>query len=166
MSIILFISPSYLKQKTLINGVTDSDKIAYLIQTTQEIKIQELLGTNLYNRLQDGFENNNLMDSEKLLINSYINPCLVHYSCSEYLRIGAYNVANAGITKHQPEGTTAVSKNEVDSIVQNERDKGIYFADKLLKFLCENVNDYPLFRSSNNFIKSIQTTNFSGGIFL
>ena len=48
----LFISVNDMKKKSIINGMTDDDKILQFIELAQDTYIHQFLGTNLYNKIQ------------------------------------------------------------------------------------------------------------------
>ena len=48
----LFISPEDLVKRTAINGNVDRDQMIQFIKIAQDIHVQAILGTALYNRLK------------------------------------------------------------------------------------------------------------------
>ena len=74
----LFVSPKYIKRKSIIDGDVDADKIVQFIETAQDIHIQNYLGTNLYKKLQSLIIAGTINDvgnaDYKLLLDDYIKP--------------------------------------------------------------------------------------------
>ena len=80
----LFISPKYVKRKSIIDGELDADKLIQFIETAQDIHIQNYLGTNLYKKLQLLIVNNTINDAGnadyKVLLEDFIKPMLAWYA--------------------------------------------------------------------------------------
>jgi len=57
---VLFISETKLKENTAITENTDSSELRFCIQQAQQIFLQESLGTNLYQKLQDVVDNGDI----------------------------------------------------------------------------------------------------------
>ena len=49
----LFITLNDLKRKSIISGNTDDDKLIQFVEVAQDLHIQNYLGGNLYDKLQD-----------------------------------------------------------------------------------------------------------------
>lgn len=80
---ILFISVDTIKERTGLHFNTDEKLVNPEILTAQDMYILPALGTALYERLQDGIQNNNLTATESNLLDIYIAPTLVYYVMSE-----------------------------------------------------------------------------------
>lgn len=167
MEIQLFASPIDVLQRTPIDGNVDSDKLNNVISKTQDTQVQDVLGTDLYRRLQEGIKNEDLNDNEKLLINDYIIDMLVHWTACEFIRVGTYNISNAGIVKNQPQDTIAASRNEIADLAQNMRDYGNRYKQRLVDYLCYNSNLYTEYSTNTGSdIHPSKKVDYSGGWFL
>jgi hypothetical protein len=72
---------------------------------------------------------------------------LIHYAMMQYLPFAAYQIKNGGISKHTSENAESVTKDEVDYLVQKERNFAEYYTRRFI--------DYMSFNTS--FIKQIIT---------
>ena len=61
MAVALFISRTDLVRNSILDGNVDTDKFIQFIKLGQEIDIQNLLGTDLYNRISDDITNDTLI---------------------------------------------------------------------------------------------------------
>ena len=67
----LWAKPLTLKKNSVLNGDIDDDKLSYIIKNSQVIHIQNYLGTDLYEALQERSIGNTLTaDDSKLIDNN------------------------------------------------------------------------------------------------
>ena len=150
MATALFISRTDLVKNTILDGNVDTDKFIQFIKIAQEIHIQNYLGTDLYNKISADIIASNLSGAYLTLVNSYIQPMLIHYAMADYLPFAAYQVKNGGVFKHTSENAESVEKNEIDYLVNKERDFAEYYTRRLIDFITFNINSYPEYNTNNN----------------
>lgn len=75
----LLISVENVKKLGLINDNVNDKLIAVAIRRTQDLKIQEVIGQNLYQVLMNKVASNNISGNYATLMNEYIAPCMVSY---------------------------------------------------------------------------------------
>ena len=150
MATALFISRTDLVKNTILDGNVDTDKFIQFIKIAQEIHIQNYLRTDLYNKISADIIASNLSGAYLTLVNSYIQPMLIHYAMADYLPFAAYQVKNGGVFKHTSENAESVEKNEIDYLVNKERDFAEYYTRRLIDFITFNINSYPEYNTNNN----------------
>ena len=143
MATALFIDSETLKRNTIINGSTDPDKFMQFIKIAQNIHIQNLLGTDLYERLQAGIIADDLTADESTLIDDYVQDCLIHYASAEYLPFSAFQINNGGVYKHTSENAQTTTSDDIDKLAKAERSYAEYYAKRLVAYLCNNSSTYP-----------------------
>ena len=131
----LFISPEDLVKRTAINGNVDRDQMIQFIKIAQDIHVQALLGTALYNRLKTDVLNNTLSGNYETLLEDYVQDVLVHYSMTEILPFLAYKVSNGGVFKKQSENSEGIEKSELEYLIQRERDIAEHYGRRLVSYL-------------------------------
>ena len=167
MATALFISTADIKKNTILNGNVDEDKFLHVIKISQEIHIQNYLGTKLYDRLQAGMIAADLTPDEDTLLDDYIKDALIHWSMAEYLPFAPYQVQDGGVFRHFSENSNNTDKEEIDSLVQKERDWAEYFTKRMVDYLCANESLYPEFSTNvENDIRPDKTVNYTGGWYL
>lgn len=129
--------------RTSLSGNIDMDKITPFIKTAQDIHIQGLLGTKLYEKILGDIEEDDLSTAYESFVLEYVKPVLIHYAVADFLAFHAYSVENGGIYKHSSDTGEIVSKSEVDRLVQKQRDIGDHYRDFLTKHLTLNNDLYP-----------------------
>ena len=131
----LFISPDDLVKRTAINGNVDRDQMVQFIKIAQDLHIQALLGTALYNKLKTDVLNDTLTGNYETLMTDYVQDVLVHYAMVEILPFLAYKVSNGGIFKKQSENSEGIEKSELEYLIQKERDTAEHYGRRLVSDL-------------------------------
>jgi hypothetical protein len=167
MAYALLISTEDIKRFTISNGNLDADDFIEYIKISQDITIQNYLGTKLYEKLQTLILNNDINDAEfvdyKNLLVTYIKPMLIHWAMVYYLPFAAYTLSNKGLFKHNSENATNVDKAEVDFLVEKERDIAESYTQRFIDFMCFNQTTYPEYYLNSNGDVNPDTQNYYGG---
>lgn len=145
MSKALFITRKQLSEKTSLNGNIDPDKLLQYIEIAQDINIQTLLGTQLYNRLQAGVLANDLTSDETSLLDNYVANVLIHYANVEFLHYAGFEIANGGVFRHNSENSSVATTDEIDRLIEKERSTAKFYENRMIDYLCANNTLYPLY---------------------
>ena len=145
----LFITRNDIIKTTPLGGAVDADALLPFVRTAQEKYLLNLIGTVLYNRLQDDITSGTGFSGRySELMTEYIKPTLIWYACVEYIPFASVQFKTAGAVKHQSEQSTAPSKNELDYLSQKSMDNAEYYATRLQDFLIAYSNELPEFLES------------------
>ena len=139
MSKALFVTRHDISVFTAANGNVDNDKLLPRILIAQDIHIQNYLGTDLYNKIQADIVGSSLVDPYLSLLNDYIKPMLLHWSMVEYLPYAGVNIANGGIYTKNPENSTALSKEHVDSLIERSRTTAQFYTNRFIDYMQNNA---------------------------
>ena len=150
MATALFIKREDLVRSTALGGNVDTDKFIQWIKVAQEIHIQNYLGTDLYNKISSDIIASTLSGNYLSLVNTYIQPMLIHFAMMEYLPFAAYTIANGGVFKHNSENSTSVEKGEVDFLVEKERKIAEYYTQRFVDYMSFNQDLFPEYNSNTN----------------
>jgi hypothetical protein len=150
MATALFIKPIDIKRNTIIDGNVDVDKFIQFIKIAQQIHVRNYLGSDLYNKISDDIIADTLTGNYLSLVNTYIQPMLIHFAMVDYLPFAAYQVKNGGVFKHSSENSETVSKNEVDYLVNKEREFAEYYTRRFIDYMANNQNLFPEYTSNSN----------------
>jgi hypothetical protein len=164
----LFISVDDLKKKSIIDGNVDSDKILQFVEVAQDTHVQNYLGGTLYKKLQSLIVAGTISDvgneDYSTLLVDYIKPMLIWYSQATYLPFSLFQLKNGGLYKHQSENSDAVSKGELDYIIQRTRDNAEFYTKRFLDYMCENSSLYPEYiNNDTGEMYPDKDVNYSGG---
>lgn len=165
MATALFINRTDLVKNSILDGNVDTDKFIQFIKVAQQIDIQNLLGTDLYNKISADIIAGNLSGNYLSLVNTYVQPTLIWFAQMNYIPFAAYQIKNGGVFKHSSETAQNVDKNEVDYLVAKAREYANYYSTRLVDYLCFNDNLFPEYNSNSDEDISPDTdTTFKGWV--
>jgi hypothetical protein len=151
MATALFIKRADLVKNTALNGSVDTDKFIQFIHIAQEIHVRNYMGTDLYDKISADIIAGSLAGDYLALINDYIQPMLIHYAMAEYLPFAAYTIANGGVYKHNSENSSIASKEEVDLLINRERDYAEYYTQRFIDYMSFNADSkFPEYYTNSN----------------
>lgn len=146
----LLISRKDIVKFTALNGNVDTDKFIQFVKIAQDIHIQNYLGTDLLNKIEADIIASSLSGSYLSLVTDYVKPMLIHWAMVEYLPFAAYTLANKGVFKHSSENATNVDKNEIDFLIEKERNLAQYYTDRFISYMSFNNDSFPEYNSNSN----------------
>ena len=146
----LFITREDIVKFTALSGNIDVDKYTQFIKIAQDIHIQNYLGTKLFNKINDAIVAGTLANPYLALLKDYIKPMVIHFAMVEYLPFAAYTIANKGVFKHNSENSTNVEKNEVDFLIEKERDIAQHYTTRFVDYMSYNQVLYPEYNTNSN----------------
>tara|TARA_R110002020_G_scaffold257103_2_gene470731 strand:+ start:89 stop:589 length:501 start_codon:yes stop_codon:yes gene_type:complete len=165
MAEILLINTADLKKHSSLSGDTDDDKIKQFIKIAQDVHVEPYLGTDLFDRLKNGVDNDDLTVNENALINNYVKWMTIHFSLVEVLGHIGYSVSNNGVSKRINENSEGVDKSEVDSLIERHRQIALSYTRKFISYMCYNDNLFPEYDSNTNEdINPSKDANFHGWV--
>jgi hypothetical protein len=151
MSKVLFIQRKDLVTFTSANGNIDTDKLLPYVDMSQSIEVQRLLGTKLYDKLKADITGGTLTGNYLTLVDTYIKPILIHYAMMYALPYLSVTISNGGVYRNNPENATALNSDEINTLVEKERDTAQYFSQRMIDFLNFNAgSQFPEYYTNNN----------------
>jgi len=144
----LFISRTDLVKNSILDGNVDTDKFIQFIKISQEIHIQNYLGSKLYDKISADIIAGTLTGDYLSLVTDYLQPMLIHYAMMDYLPFAAYQIKNGGVFKHNSENSETVSKDEIDFLTKKQRDFAEYYTRRFIDYICFNSNKFPEYNNN------------------
>jgi hypothetical protein len=148
----LFITTEDIKRYSVLSGNVDPDKFIYMVEISQDTEVQNYLGTQLLEKLQDlilagtiGLPAN---AAYKTLLETYVKPMTIYWALVCYMPFAAYTVANGGVYKHTSESSETVSKDEVDYLVEKYRDIAQFYTNNFISYMVYNQTTYPEYNAN------------------
>lgn len=145
---VLLVTKDDIYKYSQLNGNVDVDKISPFVKVAQDIEIQDVLGTNLYQKILQGVIDDNLSGNYLVLLNQYIQPMLIHYAMADFLQFHGYEISNAGILRNAPENTQLPDKNEIDTIVSRQRKIAETYRHRIVSYLTYYPQYFPEYTSN------------------
>ena len=151
----LFISRNDLVKNTIIDGSVDTDKLLPFIKISQQMHIQNYLGSELYNKISALITAGTLTDADNpdyfLLVNEYVQPMLIMFSMVDYMPFSNYAVKQGGTYRHRSENAELPSKVEIDFLVQKYRDFADFYTRRFIDYMNYNASTkFPEYYSNSN----------------
>jgi len=164
----LLITRNDIIKNTPLGGAIDADALLPFIRTAQEKYILNILGTVLYNKLQDDIEaQTSFTGIYEELVTDYVKPTLIWYGCVEYIPFSAVQFKSNGAVKQQSETGISPSKTEVDYLLNKALSNAEYYSTRLQDFLIAYSSQIPQFLESvgnSTQIYPDQSNQYFGGI--
>jgi hypothetical protein len=164
----LFITRNDIIKNTPLQGAIDADALLPFVRTAQDKYLLNLLGTVLFNKLQDDIEaQTSFTGRYNQLMVDYVKPTLIWYSCVEYIPFSAITFKSNGAVKHISETSTSPSKVEVDYLLQKALNNADYYSTRLQDFLIAYADEIPEYYESvgnSTQVYPDQSTQYFGGI--
>ena len=148
---VLFINRDDLVKNTMIDGNVQADKLLQFVKISQQIHIQNYLGTKLYEKISTLINTNAISGTvyETLLV-TYIQPMLIHYAMMDFIPFASYQIKQGGIFKHISENAETISRTEIEMLVNKEREIAQYYTRRFQEFMDFNQSTYPEYTSNTN----------------
>lgn len=146
----LLISNTDLSAYTSLNANVDVDKIIQFVKIAQDIWVQQYTGSNLLDKIKADIVAGTLSGNYLTLTNTYLKPMLIHFTMVEFLPFHAYTIANKGIYKHQSENANVVEKNEVDWLVEKEKNIALNYAQRFIDYMFVNQANFPEYNNNTS----------------
>lgn len=150
MSKVYLISEQTLKSETIMNDNVGNEYIGPAIETSQDIYLQQLIGTELLEKLYNSVSNNSISNDYKTLLDDYITNYLKYKVLAEITIPLAYKYRNSGIV--QTTGDHYNQSGLKDAVlVQNHYEaRATFYAERMTKYLCANSDKFPEYRSTRD----------------
>lgn len=144
MTTVQLISEAKIREFTDMNNNVDSKLISNAIREAQDIELQRLLGTLLYNKILSEVQSNTLAGAYKTLVDDWIQNFLLYatyYITLEYIYMRPRN--NGLLTPTGGDNSESVDRQMFNVKRQSVQNKREFYAEKLTDYLIENQNSYP-----------------------
>jgi hypothetical protein len=150
----LFITRQDLVTFTSANGNLDPDKFLPYIRIAQDIHMQNYLGTDLYEKIEALITAGTLtlVDNPNYfnLVKDYCKDMLIYWAMVEYLPYAGINITNSGIFSTQPENSTVLDKDRIDSLIEKARDTAQHYTRRFIDYMNFNQSTFPEYTSNSN----------------
>jgi hypothetical protein len=170
MAYALFITRNDIIKNSPLQGAIDADALLPFMRTAQDKYLKNLLGTVLFDYLQDRITANTVSTLSiyyQDLLNDYIKNTLIWYGCVEYIPFSSVQFKSNGAVKQQSEQAVAPSKSEIDYLLNKALNNADYYALRLQNYLVAYSNNIPQYLESvgnQTQIYPDQTNQYFGGI--
>jgi len=172
---VLFISEEYIKEQSAILDNVESGFLYSHILESQNIHIQNIVGTKLYDALVADYDVTGgtfQTTIYKTLIDNYIQPTLMYYTLYECMYDLYMKFTNKGVVTQTSDNSATVEINMLEKRRIDFHNKAEFYAERLMNYLLDNQDTYTLFRdwtdsnSPHSTMSPEYDTNYFGGLYL
>lgn len=170
MNEVYIISASTLKSNTPINLNVDNEILKMSILDAQNIHIQSLLGSELYEKILTLISTDTISDPVnsvyKTLLDDYLIPATIHwsmYECTPYIR---YKFMNKTVGGEDSDNSSISTLDELKYLQNELKQKSEFYGERVIDFVSEHCNELPEY--NDNDANDVQPKNnaFDTGLFL
>lgn len=168
---IYLISEDTIKSESYINDNLDSSLLLPSIQSAQDMHLQPLIGTNLYKKLMDLVDKDEINQESnqhyKYLLDKYIRPFLL-YAVQMDIQIPlAFKMRNAGIVQSNNEYVNNSYLTDVQSLKTYYEQKMNFYGIRISDWLQANSNYIPEYNTRTDCSEMMSDSNaYNSGILL
>lgn len=167
---VLFVSIDNIKDETPIQMNVDDDRIRPFIIQAQEVNVQRILGTKLFNRIRDDIMFNTLRGDYRDLLNDYIKPVVVQYTLYYALPFISMQITNKSIGRGSADWFNESSLEDLKYLRNASKDYAEYYEQRLIQYLACGGEGYNKFielkENKGSDIKPTNRNGFFSGIYV
>jgi hypothetical protein len=148
----IFIDDEYLKTYSPLGKSIDVDEIYPFVENSQDIYIQDVLGTPLYIDLTYKLFTGVTYSSMESQLVDICSKSLCYWTVYMALPHLYLRIRNAGVVKSQSENTQNSDLNELKYLKEEMKNLATFWNQRVVSFLCDNSTSFPLYNAASNDI--------------
>lgn len=145
----LLVSQAYLKDQSLISDNVDFKIITPVIRVVQDIEIQQLLGTNLYDKILTDVAGNVLSGNYKTLVDDYVLPAMVYYIQARIPYALHVRFVNKGLVTKTSTDSQPVSENMFNKVIDEYKNTAQALGTIMVNYIRANTSLFPEYSTNN-----------------
>lgn len=169
MSKILFYSENVLRNFTVLSDNIDPKVIRPNLRKAMDKYIQPVLGTNLYNTLEENIETtsgNMSANNYKTLMDNYILLALKEWTMYEMRYDISVKWRNKGMMTQSSDNSEVLTLNDMERIGNKYKDDAEWYTQRLINYLVNNSSLFPEYDNNSDDQIPSQRQNYSHGWYL
>jgi len=138
-----FIDVDTIKNNSIIDQNIDDKLIEFSIDKAQEIKILEIVGSELYNTLSTKILNNTISGYYQTLLDIYISKALIEWTVFYLYTDGAYRFTNKSVVKRTNDNSMNVEDSTIRDLKRQQKSIAEFYSNRIVEFLNNNQSQFP-----------------------
>jgi hypothetical protein len=168
---VYFITTSYIKRyySGYLDQNIDDDSLNSFILMAQNIRIQQVLGYNLYIKLIDDINATNSPQGAQyvFLMNNFIQPATALWSIYEAAPSLGFKITNKAVSQKSSEYGQPSSRQDIEYIRQQLSNNAQFYSQRIREYITNNPNDFPeYFQVTGVNRLRAKRNNYFAGLFL
>lgn len=170
MTNILLISEDFIKTNSGLNENVWGSYLTPAIREAQDMRLQSVIGTNLYKSILSQIDTDTLQPQYKTLLDDYIQVFLMYQTISDLVPIIGVKLTNLGVVVSNDEHLTNLTQSERDLVQNYYVERADFYCRRLQEYLLANRDKYPELQECDcdtmkaNLYSSASTTLWLGGL--
>lgn len=161
----LYISTSKLKRDTALGSTVDDNILMPYIKIAQDRWILSALGTDLDEKIKADIDAGSaLAGSYKVLVEEFLQPCLVQMAFVEVAYVVRLRFANNSVTIANSEQGGAASTADIQKVVERADEIGMFYRERMIDYICNNTANLPEYSTNTGADLSPSKNNYFGGL--
>lgn len=139
----LLVSYEAIKARTSVHSNIDPKLIYPDIKASQDIYIEPLLGSKLFDKIQSDSNDGSITGVYKTLLDDYIVDVLMNHTLAELVLTLGYQFFNKGVIRITSDNTEVPTLEDLNIISKRFRQRAEMYANRCMLYLKEHYNLYP-----------------------
>ena len=166
MTNILLISEDFIKTNSGLNDNVWGSYLTPAIREAQDIKLQQILGTSLYqsllDKVADGTIKNIDFKAYKTLLDEYVQIYLMYQTISDLVPFIGVKLTNLGVVISNDEHLTNLSQSERELVQTYYEQRAEFYGKRLQEFLKDNSLVYTELKDCINISPTLNSVAETG----
>ena len=138
MAYVLFISEGRLKKLTAIHENVEPDDLTPFVIQAQDLRVQELLGTKMYNNLKTKVLSGTTSSYEDTLLDDYLAPMLANWAVYYAYPNLNFKIKNKSVLNPSAEEADNTDLSTIKYLRGNIQDTAEFYTERAREFLRDN----------------------------
>lgn len=149
-----WITEDYIKKNSVVTEATDVKILISSIDWCQDYYIKKILGSNLWNEINDEIEAESVSTANRTLLDEWILKALLKYVLYESTTDFFIKYMNKGLLTPTADGYTTPSQDSIDKAKLEIKNKAEWYSQQATNFLMANNSTYPKYtiQTENNAV--------------
>jgi len=162
----LFVSEAWLTENSIINENVSYTQLRPTIVKVQEMRVQSILGTELYDEIGAQIVAGTLTALNTTLLEDYLRPAIREWVYFELPNVLAFKYMNKGMVRRTSQESESMSMDEIKRLIAKAQNDAEWYSERTTRYLLANRTEYPLFNNYSLDIDKIrpQMQNYQVGI--
>ena len=139
---ILLLSEDFVKSNSNLSDNVFGKFLLPAIRESQEVYLQEIIGSALYQSILEKIKDNALTDPYKEFVDDYVRWYLLYQVLADVIDILDVKLANLGTVRSRDEYVDNIGDGERDRLKQNYQYKADFYCRRMQEFLLNNRNAF------------------------
>ena len=154
---ILFVNPDYLKRLTNLSGAVDDDRIVPSVIIAQDLQIQQILGTDLYEKIKSEIKAGTITGAYETLLDKYIRKATAWHTMVDLIPNLYVKMDNGSLVIRTSENSVTITEADLHREIERARQNAQFYSYRLSKYLSYNSGSFSEY-STNTEDKLDPTT--------